>query len=127
MINLTVPYNEEKIKDIVAVLLHQKPSTTITIIRDDQKINVVERDAHKETTSLGEQVVSLEQSLYNSQKGVLYKSILEAVEKPLLDDILKRTQGNQLKAARILGLNRNTIRSKIRKLGIDTKVYKGSD
>jgi two-component system nitrogen regulation response regulator GlnG len=124
MLNLTVPYNEEKIKDILTVLLHQRPATTITIIRDDRKINIVERDADRDQVSLEEQVVSFEQSLYNSRKGVLYKSILDAVERPLLEDILRRTQGNQLKAARILGLNRNTIRAKIKKLGIDAKSYK---
>jgi two-component system, NtrC family, nitrogen regulation response regulator GlnG len=122
--NLTLPYNEEKIRDIIAVLLHERPNTTITIIRDAQKINVVEGDVEKEKGSFGERVVSLEQSLYNAQKGVLYKSILEAVEKPLIEDVLKRTHGNQLKAARVLGLNRNTIRTKIKKLGIDARMFK---
>lgn len=56
--------------------------------------------------------------------GVLYKSVIEAIEKPLIEKTLERTAGNQLKAARILGINRNTIRSKIRKLGIDAKRWK---
>jgi len=103
MMNLTVPYNEEKIKDIIAVLLHERPNATITIIRDAQQVSVVEGAVRKDGCSLGEHVVSLEQSLYNAQKGVLYKSILEAVEKPLLEDVLKRTHGNQFKAARVLG------------------------
>jgi cellulose synthase/poly-beta-1,6-N-acetylglucosamine synthase-like glycosyltransferase len=50
--------------------------------------------------------------------SILYKSILEAIEKPLIEHILERTEGNQLKAARILGINRNTIRTKIKRLGI---------
>ncbi|MDP3731731.1 MAG: helix-turn-helix domain-containing protein [Candidatus Omnitrophota bacterium] len=66
----------------------------------------------------------LDDTLYNEKKGVLYKYILEIIEKPLIERILERTEGNQLKAARILGLNRNTIRAKIKKLGINPKVYK---
>jgi two-component system nitrogen regulation response regulator GlnG len=54
----------------------------------------------------------------------LYKSVIQAIEKPLIENTLERTAGNQLKAARILGINRNTIRSKIKKLGIDPKRWK---
>lgn len=124
MINVTVPYNEEKVKDIIAVLLHKKEDTTITIIRNGDGIKVIEGGSVQPQESLGEQVVCLEEALYNSRKGVLYKSILAAVEKPLIEHILKRTQGNQLKAARILGVNRNTMRAKIRKLGIDSRYFK---
>jgi two-component system nitrogen regulation response regulator GlnG len=54
----------------------------------------------------------------------LYRSVIESIEKPLIENTLERTAGNQLKAAKILGINRNTIRSKIRKLGIDAKRWK---
>jgi two-component system nitrogen regulation response regulator GlnG len=68
--------------------------------------------------------ISLEDFLIAEKKGVLYKSVLEAIEKPLIEHILECTEGNQLKAARILGINRNTIRSKIKKLGINTGMFK---
>ena len=55
---------------------------------------------------------------------MLYKSILEIIEKPLFEHVLERTEGNQLKAARILGINRNTMRAKVKKLGINTAMYK---
>ena len=54
----------------------------------------------------------------------LYRSVIQAIEKPLIEGTLERTAGNQLKAARILGINRNTIRSKMKKLGIDPKRWK---
>ena len=44
--------------------------------------------------------------------------VIAEVEKPLLEVVLKRTGGNQLRAARILGINRNTLRKKIRELDI---------
>jgi two-component system nitrogen regulation response regulator GlnG len=49
----------------------------------------------------------------------LYDRILGQVEKPLITQTLESTGGNQIRAATILGLNRNTLRKKIRELGID--------
>lgn len=69
-------------------------------------------------------MVRIDDSLYNEQQGTLYKYILETIEKPLIECVLERTCGNQLKAARILGINRNTIRTKIKKFGIDPSAYK---
>jgi two-component system nitrogen regulation response regulator GlnG len=49
----------------------------------------------------------------------LYDKVLARVERPLFDLVLAHTGGNQLKAAEILGLNRNTLRKKLAALGID--------
>jgi two-component system nitrogen regulation response regulator GlnG len=43
----------------------------------------------------------------------LYDEVISRVERPLIELVLERTAGNQLKAAEILGLNRNTLRKKI--------------
>jgi Fis family transcriptional regulator len=40
------------------------------------------------------------------------------VEKPLLVQILRRVGGNQVQAAKILGINRNTLRKKIKQYGL---------
>lgn len=52
----------------------------------------------------------------------LHQRILDQIEKPLLHATLAATNGNQIKTADLLGLNRNTVRKKIRDLGIS--VYK---
>jgi DNA-binding protein Fis len=44
----------------------------------------------------------------------LYDLIMSKVEKPLIGQILKRTGGNQVHASRILGINRNTLRKKMK-------------
>lgn len=49
----------------------------------------------------------------------LYDRILPLVEKPLLEMTLRATCGNQIKAAFVLGINRNTLRKKISELGIE--------
>ncbi|MDD5259680.1 MAG: helix-turn-helix domain-containing protein [bacterium] len=58
------------------------------------------------------------------KSGVLYKTVMAKVEKQLVDFVLEQTEGNQLKTARILGINRNTLRTKIKKLGIDIMRWK---
>ena len=49
----------------------------------------------------------------------LYDRVLEEVERPLIHLALSATRGNQVRAAEILGLNRNTLRKKIQDLGVD--------
>ena len=48
----------------------------------------------------------------------LYDRMLQHVERPLLMAALAATRGNQIRAAALLGLNRNTLRKKIRDLDI---------
>ena len=54
----------------------------------------------------------------------LYQRVLAEVEFPLVLASMTATRGNQIKAAELLGLNRNTLRKKIRELGVN--VYRGS-
>jgi two-component system, NtrC family, nitrogen regulation response regulator GlnG len=49
----------------------------------------------------------------------LYDRVLEEVERPLIQLTLAATRGNQVRAAEILGLNRNTLRKKIQDLGVE--------
>jgi two-component system nitrogen regulation response regulator GlnG len=49
----------------------------------------------------------------------LYDRILQEVERPLLSICLAATRGNQIRAAHLLGLNRNTLRKKIRDLSLE--------
>lgn len=49
----------------------------------------------------------------------LYGLVLQEVERPLLSITLEECRGNQLKAAALLGLNRNTLRKKLRELGLE--------
>ncbi len=51
----------------------------------------------------------------------LYREIQVRVERPLLETVLEFTGGNQIRAAAILGINRNTLRKKLTELGIELK------
>ncbi len=48
----------------------------------------------------------------------LYTQILKTIEKPLFELTLKETRGNQIRAAELLGLNRNTLRKRLTELNI---------
>jgi Fis family transcriptional regulator len=48
----------------------------------------------------------------------IYNMVVSAVEKPLLAYILDRAEGNQTRAADMLGINRNTLRKKMREHGL---------
>ena len=48
----------------------------------------------------------------------LYQRIMKEVEKPLLELTLQSVEGNQVQASRVLGLNRNTLRKKMKDLDI---------
>jgi two-component system nitrogen regulation response regulator GlnG len=50
----------------------------------------------------------------------LYDRLLAEVERPLIEQALQATRGNQIRAAAVLGINRNTLRKKIQTLGIKT-------
>ncbi|MCG6886438.1 MAG: DNA-binding transcriptional regulator Fis [Proteobacteria bacterium] len=50
--------------------------------------------------------------------GELYKLVLAEVEEPLLRAVLDYTQGNQSKASELLGINRGTLRKKLKLYGL---------
>lgn len=49
----------------------------------------------------------------------LYSIVLKEIEEPLINVTLRATRGNQIQAAKVLGLNRNTLRKKIRELDLE--------
>jgi len=66
----------------------------------------------------------LRSSFVNVEKldsGDLYNMVIEQVERPLIAFLLEKTRWNQVRAASILGINRNTLRKKISDLGIELK------
>ena len=60
----------------------------------------------------------VEAALAAPEPGEIHRRILERAERPLLEAVLAHTEGNQIRAAALLGINRNTLRKKIVELGI---------
>lgn len=66
----------------------------------------------------------IDELFLTSNIGKIYASIIGNTEKILIEKALARCFGNQIAAARMLGINRNTIRAKIKKLNIDVGKFK---
>ena len=81
----------------------------------------------REATASGPEAVSLSQlvreqtleTLSGPAPDDVYHQMMERVERPMLEAVLQHTAGNQLRAAALLGINRNTLRKKIVELAID--------
>ncbi|MFO0705435.1 MAG: helix-turn-helix domain-containing protein [Nitrospira sp.] len=59
--------------------------------------------------------------MHNGAAKNLHPMLISAVERPLISSALRETRGNQIQAAELLGLNRNTLRKKIADLHIPLK------
>ena len=66
------------------------------------------------STMTGEAVNGYFRKLNGHKPGDLYQLVLGEVEKPLFKAVLDYTNGNQSEAAEILGINRGTLRKKLR-------------
>ncbi len=55
----------------------------------------------------------------NPAQGTVYDTALAAFERPLFAQVLASTNGNQLRAAQVLGINRNTLRKRLGELALD--------
>ena len=128
------PGNVRELENLVRRLAALYPQDEIT----DEIIDMELRTADRPTTqssgvpddlSIGQAVEQYLQRYFRSfgdevPPAGLYQRILEEVEHPLILASMTATRGNQIKAAELLGLNRNTLRKKIRELGVN--VYKAS-
>ena len=56
-----------------------------------------------------------------SQPESLYRTLMAQVEPPLIEEVLRFTQGNQSKTAKILGMTRNTLRTKLHRYDIPVR------
>jgi len=62
--------------------------------------------------------------MHNGSGRNLHPMLISAIERPLIARALQETKGNQIQAAELLGLNRNTLRKKIHELRIPLKRIK---
>ena len=66
----------------------------------------------------------LEESIEDLECGQVYRCMIDRVERILIEKALVRYGGNQLTASKYLGLNRNTLRAKIKRLQIDMEKFR---
>ena len=58
------------------------------------------------------------QQLNGQDVNDLYELVLSELEQPLLEEVMKYTRGNQTRAANLMGINRGTLRKKLKQYGM---------
>ncbi|MFH1878137.1 MAG: helix-turn-helix domain-containing protein [Candidatus Omnitrophota bacterium] len=71
-----------------------------------------------------ENYIDIESVFLSSGKGNIYGKVINGTEKLLIEKALNKSFGNQSIAAKILGINRNTLRMKIKKMDIEVKKFR---
>ncbi len=124
------PGNVRELENFIRRLTALYPQDVITseIVAAELNAESIQESDNSPSTSTG--TVTIAQSVEDNMQRYfsqfdgdlpppgLYHRVLEEVEYPLVLAALTATHGNQIKAAELLGLNRNTLRKKIRELGV---------
>ncbi len=111
------PGNVAELRDVVRRLCLRKRRGPVELGDVEAVLPPLEERVPLEQLSFEEMVRAKIRALLQRMEGYpmedLYDEVISRVERPLIELVLERTGGNQLKAAEILGLNRNTLRKKI--------------
>ena len=114
------PGNVRELENVVKRAAALAPSS---LILPDYLPDAVQKGAGSEESAVGPgfpvdwmrgEIARLRDTL----DGRLHAHFVACVERPLLALILRRTGGNQVRAAEVLGINRNTLRKRIKELGV---------
>lgn len=122
------PGNVRELENLIRRLVAVHPQELITAdIIDLELLESIEQDPTRtdndETQSLAEMVEHNLATYFAGFNGSLpppglYDRVIREIEVPLISAALTATRGNQIRAAELLGLNRNTLRSRIKLLNI---------
>jgi two-component system, NtrC family, nitrogen regulation response regulator GlnG len=111
------PGNVAELRDVVRRLCLRRRRGQVDLGDVEAVLPPVEERVPVEQLSFEEMVRAKIRALLQRMEGYpmedLYDEVISRVERPLIELVLERTGYNQLKAAEILGLNRNTLRKKI--------------
>jgi two-component system nitrogen regulation response regulator GlnG len=124
------PGNVRELENLIRRLAALVPQPVITepilaqeladyVIAEDPTPNASSDDPDTMAAVVERHITRLLAAIRESgEEGVLYERALAELERPLIRMTLAETRGNQIRAAALLGLNRNTLRKKIREHGI---------
>ncbi len=91
-----------------------------------KKGNDIHKEKQNKSLKLVRAIEEFEYIFFREKEGDLYKFLINIIEKPIIENVLYKTEGNQVKAAKVLGINRNTLHKKLEKLNISAKDFKAT-
>ena len=124
------PGNVRELENLIRRVAALYPQDTVGVDIVEAELSEIAEEASDEPPARAERAESLSEAVDihlrrhfplhgdNLPEPGLYERIVREVERPLIQHCLAATNGNQIKSAEILGLNRNTLRKKIRYLEI---------
>lgn len=116
------PGNVRELENILRKAVLLSPGISITV-EDLDLPESKERKDSLEDIIMAKLKPFIDKTDHRSKQD-LYSFIMPFMERPLITLILEKTRGNQVQAAEVLGINRNTLRKKIKDLGIKMKAFK---
>lgn len=125
------PGNVAELKDLARRLVIRAARTRIEAGDVDAALPAVAERVPLEEMSLEEVVRAKLREFLRRMDGYpidgLYEDVLQRIERPLFDLVMDHTGGNQLRAAEILGLSRNTLRRKLVDHGLVARTLRARD
>ena len=124
------PGNVRELENLIRRVAALYPQDTVGVDIVEAELSEIAEEASDEPPARAERAASLSEAVDihlhrhfplhgdSLPEPGLYERIVREVERPLIQHCLAATNGNQIKSAEILGLNRNTLRKKIRYLEI---------
>ncbi len=121
------PGNVRELKNVMRRLALLTPGAAITL--SDVALALGNQDNHTQKEETLSEAVNRCLRRYMDKLGYaeavdMHRHLLSEVEPPLLMLVMERCKGNQIKAARMLGLNRNTVRKLLRQYQIDPTYFR---
>lgn len=116
------PGNVRELENLVRRAAALRPEPLITAREIEAELASPQQGKPERETTLEEEFRTSLAAVFALSGGVpedgLYDRVLESLERPLFELALQATRGNQIKAASLLGINRNTLRKKLQLLGM---------
>lgn len=124
MLTFSLGQDGERLKESILQLLRESENIRIMIERKCDLVVIFKGKEIGQVVSLEEKIKEIVEEIFWDKRGILYQAVISEVEKSLIEFLLGYTGGNKSRSAKILGINRNTLETKIKKLEIPVLKFK---